>query len=183
MQDWVDGLRRGETESWERLRTFVDGCVSRSAAVLDASEREEITCDTLSTVWETLSQLRDSEKLLALVRTIARRVSFRRVKFMQRGFPLRWDPEDRAIEPTSAPEARELYDVIVGSLQESDRQLFHLLYIDGSYAAELERKEGAEAGALRKRKHVLHKRLRAAIQRYESEGGAGDDWSGRIEDL
>lgn len=186
MQEWVDGLRRGEAEPWERLRSFVDGCVSRASPAFDSGERDEIACDTLSTVWETLSRLRDSEKLLAVVRTIARRLCSRRARSSHRYSTLRWDPEDPMVKPTCAPEAQELYDILVGSLEDSDRKLFRLLYVDGTYGAELGRREGAEYAALRKRKHLLNKKLRAALERYSAEDGTGSEeshWSGRIQDL
>lgn len=164
----TSNLRRGESSAWVRLQAEIDKYLSRVVGRLGEADQEEVLCDTVSYVWESLRRLREDRKLMPFARTIARRLARKWIRERRRFHPLQSEPiaeDDRADRQV---EARELHTTIVGAVERTNERLFRLLYVLGASSIEVQHELGVSGPGLRKRKHVLHKGIRRAIERYES---------------
>jgi DNA-directed RNA polymerase specialized sigma24 family protein len=167
----AQGLRDGQEDAWGRLRRIVQNYLSApragSAKPVHRPDREELACDTVSTVWESLARLRRDEALVQFALTVARRLSRQAESTKTRLLPLSMEPPDRSVPIGRRLEVAELSKVIHAAVRDADRELFRLLYVVDADRDTIARRLGVSGAVLRKRRHRLHRKLRQAIQAYD----------------
>jgi DNA-directed RNA polymerase specialized sigma24 family protein len=164
----TSNLRRGEVAAWACLQAEIDKFLSRILGRLGEADQEEVLCDTVSYVWQSLRRLREDRKLIPFALTIARRLARKWIRQRSRFERLRSEPAAEDDCADRQIEALELHQTIVRAVERSNERLFRLLYVLGADSLEVQNELGVTGPGLRKRKHVLHKTLRRAIERYES---------------
>ena len=168
--DFIRQLRAEERGTWLSLRSLISAQVLSRIPVPSHVDREELLSDTVTAVWQSLATLRDDRKLLAFATTIARRLILKRARESKRFLSLSVEPkapiDDRAARNL---EAEELYKIMLNSLKSADEILFQLLYVVGANHRQIQAEMEVSSQALRKRKCLLLKKLRAAVRSYETD--------------
>ena len=162
---------------WKRL------CMFAARRLRDRSAAEDVAQETLRRVIEALrdNKIEKLEALPAFVFQTARNIClhYGRSARREEGALLRFrgglrsssgdddDPLAALVDEARREEVRQALD----QLDEDDRELLRLLYVDGLKSVDLARRLGIDPGTLRVRKHRALKRLSELIGNVSSVSG------------
>ena len=161
----VAKLKAERPEAWLYLYALVRSrLVSRIHSRLGI-DAEEIICDSVSEVWQSLRRLRDDQCFLAYLSTIVRRTAARQATKRFTALSQSFTKNVAAPDPSrNNIEADELLGGLCQRLKKSDLKLFYLLYVTGASSGEIEGRLGIAPEVLWKRKHCLRLKLRRAVE-------------------
>jgi|SRR5688572_6698952 len=172
---WLDSARSGDPSAMEHLRAYLEGPVLESLGHCRGCgiEPEDILAETVISVLEALWEGKNIENLLAYARGIALKLRADARREASRLKSLSTESAEVSDCILEVPdeglrnlEREELLERALRRLEDSQRWLFDLLFIQGSTNEEARQQLAVSKLAFRGRKHRLFCRLREAIQEF-----------------